>query len=565
MVNANTLTYKDVDGDTVTIRLSKPVLTQSNVNSVFTFDTGAGSVNGDNTTAQRLQTLDLTAFSNGLSVKISAESANGGDGKANVSSIKATGIDLSSVTVSGDLGQITAGDDNTRTPGVGSLKVGSLSMQSSPGQSVIKGRLGTLSVSGDASPWMTVSGSTDGRIGGIAVGGSITGGDLKAEGAIGSIKVGGSYHDSAISCSSVGAVKIAGDVTDATDPLSVSSGIIADNNIGPVSIGGKVVGGAATALATIRSVGGRVTSVNVAGDVSSSAQLIWVDGNIGPVTIRGNLTGGSTALSSAIQSDNGSIAAVKVAGNVAGGAGNLSAEIEAPNGRIGSIKIGGNLSGGGGNESGHIDCVRLASLTVGGDIVGGAGQGSGSVSTGNAMGPVKVDNLVGGSGTESGSIFSFGKLTSVRIAGDVTGGSGESSAEIVGQQVGSVTIGGNVTGGAGKKSASIAADWNIGTVKVGGNWTAASIVAGYLAGADGYFNTADDVATLFASSGFSKIGSISIGGTVNGTDALANANDAFAFLSNKIRSVKIGGTPVALTNGLDNLPLGNTGDFRVIG
>src|SRR5205823_12265643 len=39
-INASTVAYTDIDGDHVTVTLSKPLLTAGNVNNVFEFDTG---------------------------------------------------------------------------------------------------------------------------------------------------------------------------------------------------------------------------------------------------------------------------------------------------------------------------------------------------------------------------------------------------------------------------------------------------------------------------------------------------------------------------------------------
>jgi hypothetical protein len=46
LVNAKTVTYQDIAGDTVTVALSNSLLAAANVNSVFLFT--FGSVNGDN-------------------------------------------------------------------------------------------------------------------------------------------------------------------------------------------------------------------------------------------------------------------------------------------------------------------------------------------------------------------------------------------------------------------------------------------------------------------------------------------------------------------------------------
>src|SRR5690349_6786990 len=76
LVGPTTLTYQDVDGDAVTVTLSKPLLTSTTVaGDVFTFDTGG--VGGTNATPQQLQAVDLTrlpdpAAAAGVSVRVSA-------------------------------------------------------------------------------------------------------------------------------------------------------------------------------------------------------------------------------------------------------------------------------------------------------------------------------------------------------------------------------------------------------------------------------------------------------------------------------------------------------------
>src|SRR3954467_5559797 len=95
---ASTLTFTDVDGDHVKIVSSLGDLAGKATLASF----GAGD---------QLQTLDLTDPSfQGAAITISAVKAPGGDGLVNVGFINATGVDLKSVIVKGDLGQIDAGD-----------------------------------------------------------------------------------------------------------------------------------------------------------------------------------------------------------------------------------------------------------------------------------------------------------------------------------------------------------------------------------------------------------------------------------------------------------------------
>src|SRR5262245_41147199 len=107
LVAAMTLTYQDADTDEVTVRLSRPLLTAANIDSVFTFDTGPVAGNG---TPQQLRTIDLTSLAaEGVSLAITA-TPGFGDGVVNVGYINATGLDLRDVSVAGDLGKIDSGD-----------------------------------------------------------------------------------------------------------------------------------------------------------------------------------------------------------------------------------------------------------------------------------------------------------------------------------------------------------------------------------------------------------------------------------------------------------------------
>src|SRR5262249_44292333 len=130
--------------------------------------------------------------------------SKGGDGLANVGFIDSANFDLGSVTIHGDLGGITAGDNNTSatSPGVASLSVRSLgrpgTRPQAPGGGLgrrINGGLPTLTVATDiAGAFVNVGG----KIGSVFVSGSILGGSaaltgsIFATGDIGSVKV---MHD----------------------------------------------------------------------------------------------------------------------------------------------------------------------------------------------------------------------------------------------------------------------------------------------------------------------------------------------------------------------------------
>jgi hypothetical protein len=128
LVSANQLTYQDADGDNVEVTFSKPILTPANVNTIFTFN--SGTVNGSNATKQQLLKINLVgapgAAGTTIITKAVRSAANGGDGFAAIGNIDATGIDISTVTIDGDLGRILAGDATTTTQGLGALTVHSM-------------------------------------------------------------------------------------------------------------------------------------------------------------------------------------------------------------------------------------------------------------------------------------------------------------------------------------------------------------------------------------------------------------------------------------------------------
>src|SRR5262245_59121748 len=138
---ASVLNFTDVDGDKVSVTSSR-----GDLSGKATFaNVGVG---------QQLQVLDLTgAAFQGANVSTAVTRAVTGDGLVNIGRINATGRDLSTVTIKGDLGQIDAGDANLSTPGLKRLSVRSmgrfgLTTQGGVGNlfSDINGTLGALNV-----------------------------------------------------------------------------------------------------------------------------------------------------------------------------------------------------------------------------------------------------------------------------------------------------------------------------------------------------------------------------------------------------------------------------------
>jgi hypothetical protein len=531
MVDAKTVTFQDPALDTATIVLSKPVLTVANVDTVFKFDTG--SVNNDNSAPQQLQTIDLTGFKNGLGITVGVKNTNI---KlllpVDVGFVNAAGVDLKSVTVSGDLGKIVAGDANKKTPGLGSLAVGSMGVQGTSTQAAGGDRVSTIT----------------GSLGKFTSGGDLNGEFVSVDGSIGKLTIVGSIaFDPALAAPDNGRVAATG-------------------SIGPVFIGGDLRGGPTDRSGSLYAQGkiGSVTLIgNMVGDGLDSG-LIHSSTKLGSVIVGGDLTGGNGDESASIYGQNG-IGNVALLGNVTGGAGAVSAAINVDSGRIGAVFIDKNLTGGSGGSSAAIQADRITSVFIGGAVTGAGGEDSAAIQAGQ-IGAVTTFGNIGGSGDNSASIQSEGRLGKVLVSGDLTGGDGKYSASISGTVIAGVEVTGNVLGGTGAHSANIEAFQSIGTVTVDGDWTGASIAAGWQAGPDNFFGTADDVANQGAKAKpiAGKIAKINILGQVSGTAA---PGDNFAFEASQIGGLSINQTKVALKAGPknDNIVLDNANnDFSLI-
>src|SRR5262245_3699711 len=187
------LTFTDSNGDNVTIKTSGPGTLTLGVNVLIE--------NG----VLRLLDLKDPAFQNSkVSIIALPDPVNGGDGLVNVGRIDATGRDLTSVFVDGDLGSFRGGDEITATRALKSFTVQSLGVYGlSTGSpdffSAFLGRVDRLTVQSDVRNAAISVGDgtgTNGKIGRLVIGGSIVGGPenragtVFAQDGIDSLKVG---------------------------------------------------------------------------------------------------------------------------------------------------------------------------------------------------------------------------------------------------------------------------------------------------------------------------------------------------------------------------------------
>ena len=585
LVSPTTVTYQDTDGDDVTVRFSKPVLTAANVNTVFHFN--QGTVIGSNAQEQQLWEIDLAglggaAKGTAVSVLAARSLSHGGNGMANVGHIDATGIDIGAVIVDGDLGQIDAGDVTTTTRGLASLTVQSMGRfganTQAPGgdlASSIKGAIDRITVKSD----FNGARIDTGRVGTIAIGGSIVAGALPGSGLF------NVFGD-------IGSVTVKGNIIGGT---SANSGVIyGHGKIGSLTVGGSVIGGTGDQTGTVLGQNGFGT-VKITGDLIGNG---WLSGTvyafgagktIGSVTIGGSIIGGTKEFSGTIYS-NGSIGPVTVRQDLCGGFGNNSGLIDTVNGNLGPIVIGRSVIGGSGQDSAQIRSPhKIASVLIGGSLQGGLGIKSGRLESGGDMGAVTVrgsvlggdDHDLPGYSNGSGAIFSGGKIQSVTVGGSVVGGGGYSSlgsaAAASGQissagDAGPIRIGGDLLGGqsTGPFSGSVQIGGKLAGITIGGSVRAGygdytgSITAenmglvnirGNLQGG-GIGNRSATIGSAGSIAGITIGGSISTGGNSGSGRVLAGRNIGPILVKGSLAGTAA--APITITAGANSIPVGTS-------
>ena len=527
LVNPQTATYLDQDGDRVTVTTTKGAFSATD----FTF---SSALNGGG----QLRLLNLSdngAEFDGANLVITAKPTDqGGDGHANIGYINSTGHDLGVVRVSGDLGQIDAGDAITATPGLKGLNVVSLgrfgtSTQLPNGaivptlQSDIVGALGKLAVSSDVfGAHIDVTGGLDGKIGSVIVGGSVIGDATTSSGAI-------------VSTGDIASVKIGGDL----QGVGVDSGRVQTaGNLGKIQIRGSVIGDAQGSGGIL--VAGGIGTVKIGRDLHGGSGdetgRISSGGKLGSLTVGGSIIGGTGDYALAQVFSSGAVATLTVGGSILGGAGSRSAAIEI-DGKLGSLTVGDNITGSAGISSALINApVGIDSLAVGGSLVGGSGDSSANVRT-ELIGTLLIGaDLVGKSGLSSAQVNAT-TINTATIRGSIIGGDGGFSGTLGDQRIDKVTVLGNVEGGRGATSGGIRALTKIGSVTIKG-----SLIGGMNTGPNDTLN-----AGVIAGG---TINAITIGGDIRGASLTGGGDVNFAggILATAIGRLTVGGSILAGTD-----------------
>jgi hypothetical protein len=453
-VNKKTVQWIDLDGDLVTLKISKGTINVLD-NNQFSFIEGNSTVGG--ITLQQLNLNGNSAYQ-GANISIKAEAqpgfdgdANGvlGDGHVNVGYLTTGafvggvffGLDLGTVKVDGDLGNFQIGDRFVDGLSLKKLDVLSFSthpeilVRNSDGLqrlSFLQGSVGTIKVRGEFSGIINVDAAQFGNIKSLQIGtllgdGEENSGVVQFSGTLNKARIGqiqGGGGD--------GSARIIGDATYAgrIKTLVVDgefaggdgefSGAIQASKISSLKLG-SVVGGSGDDSAQV--------------NVDKVSKLIVTDDVIGGQGKRSGVIAGDTALQTA-----------EVKGRLIGGEGEDSGVIRA--GKIGSLQIQGGLPTG--------DDAAFPEITAA--MAGGSGESSGrievagtlnSLRIGGAKLPGGVDpvSLQGGAGVESGRITA-GKLNDAVLEGDIRGASQNGTATIdIANKIKSFVLKGSLVGG----------------------------------------------------------------------------------------------------------------------
>lgn len=463
------------------------------------------------------------------------------------------------------------------------------------------GTLGPVVIGGDftggAASTATRSGliAAPGNIASVTIGGSLTGG-------------GGSDSGLINTSASLGPVRIGHNVQGGAGDRS--GRIAAVVNIGSVTIGGSLIGTAGADTGSIglgqvmtgkQTVGAITIGGSVIGSGPSSGGIFGPQDNhdsLGPLHVGGDWAGGSGASSGRL--DASKIASIFIGGSVFGGSASFAGELDPST--CGSVTIVGNLVGGSATGTGSVE-TNLTSLTIGGSIIGGSGTQTGFVFSLRAGAVVIGHDLRGGSSAagdvDQSGFLSLGHVSSIRIGGSLIAGQQTGAGKLTNsgsiglETVGSIAIKGSIAGNAastvnitaagdlfGKKSTDVAlqsltvggrvefaliaaglnqdltaedADAQIGSVKVGGDWIASSLIAG-VDPKDGRVGNGDDVKAAPAirdqATVFSKIASITITGQVAGDPG--DTAVTYGFGAEEIGAFRVGGVALPLLPGKFN-------------
>jgi len=449
------LTYTDLDGDHVSVTISKGTLLPAD----FTFNTGG--VTGDNSTPQQLQLINLTsvADSDAANITVKVQKGPNGDGLAPIGAIHFGSRTLGTVNIPGDLGDLDGGSGVSGVIAVKSITVKTIGRYGIATQGVsgdeqwlIAGAVGSFKVAGDIrNAWINFRG--DAASGPITVGGSLIAGEgdfsasIFASGSVGAVKIGhdllggpGNESGKLDVTGNIASLKIGGSIRGGvgdddttTDPLSIvhAGQVFASGDIGAITVGGALAGSIGSASGTIQahgsvkgpvSLGSASHGILLSGGSMGAVKLlhgadldITANGNLASVTVTGALTGNLKTTGTA------NLGPVKINGDYGGtiqSAGTLGAitingtlqnfSTIQSQGAMGALKVKGDVKG-----TPITGGAGLKSFTVGGSIIPAIGGTLSTITFAGQVGPITVKGSWRGT-------FTSGSLAALRVGGTLT-------------------------------------------------------------------------------------------------------------------------------------------------
>ena len=476
--DGKTVTFTDVDGDSVSVKFSQPLANATAAADAFKF---SGS-NFSDTGPQTLDTIDLTKFglnaetAKKFTIEVKTKKGESGDGVTNIGDIVATGLDLKKIKVSGGLRSVVAGDADTTTQAVGVIEIGSLGGDGTV-NSTLSGGVDIMKIRGNVTGHVDIT-ATGGKnsaekieIGGKLVGGSTTNsGTLTLGGSIKILKIaegidGGTGESS-------GALIVNGDVTQFLEIGGTRGGAGDSSGTATVtgSVGGASLGdvqggtGQNSGVTTINGNIKKGSAGNISGDGMGSGKLIV--GSFGTIKMEDILGGDDN---SGVFSAIGGGKSLRIS-DLNGGDGDDSGIIEtgAP---IGNFLFS-SINGGDGN---HTGCVTIAAgdfngdskddiLTVkGGNINGGNGEASGVFTSFAGTRSFTAENITGNGAKNGGGVSvaagdfngdgTLDRIASVKV-NNIVGGSAQGSGFFTADGINSFTCT-NIFGGTGIDSGAV--------------------------------------------------------------------------------------------------------------
>ncbi len=576
--NGRSATYTDLDGDLVTVTVTKGTL---NAGNFVLRAEGPGS-------SGILELIDLSSAQFlGTNVTVTAKRLTpSGDGQVNIGYIKATGQDLGVVKVAGDLARIDAGGGTDNKKSISSLDVLSMGSMGFATQSFLTektnpnalisnliGGVAKITIRGNLDKaGIVTSGGMDAKVGTVTILGDMQGGSAQYSGAL--------Y----VKESTISTVKVGGSLRGGTGP---NTGMIfGDFAATTLTIGGSMLGGSGLLSGSVAV--GKITNITVGGDLLGGPQnfsgTIYGYNYTGKVTVKGSLFGSAaegagsiiTVLPPSPVEADGLMGTVFVGGSLVGGAGKNSGTVNSAN-KINTLTVGGSFYGNSGDYSGAIHSEQLGKATINGSLFTGTGLLSGSLAVEDSRVTTKGNRT--SSVTILGSVYDTaqnttnynltgviinGKTTSVKIMGSVIAEGIGNRATLRFSGIGHITgepknasdalalttlfIGGNVRNaeilaGYDGDNDPLRGDAGFGSVTIGGSVFGLQLIAGIDPGNDEVFGTTDDSQFFPRKTGVvPTVGAVTIKGQLLGSGTGGGSH----ILSGYIKSLKVGAVSVTL-------------------